>query len=565
MTGRITVGGATVDLDAGLVRAVDGRETLLRPKTAEMLRALAARRGEVLTKDALFDAVWPGIAVVEDNLVQCVSEIRAALGEADRGALRTLPKRGYVLAAAETVGPQVRIIPPTGSGRVWLATALGAAAMFAVVVALGGALPPAGSAEAAFDTAVAAEKAAVDALHASVLVLPFEDLSERGDLGHFADGMTEDLIAELSRWREVRVIARNSANTFRGQAVDVREAAAAMGVRYVLEGSVRRVGDRLRLTAQLIDGETGQSLWADRFDEIGPDVLALQEGIIARLLQTLIGTHGVITQSDTEKAWSKATVDLDEYDYFLRGHDLFYRYTAEDNAQAIRIWREGRRRFPQSGLLAIKEGWGHMLNAQYGWTEDPEAAFAEAARLADQGLSDPALPAAGHRFGLWLQAYADVYHRRDFAAATRRARAVVAIFPHDPEGRFWMADMMNLAGELNLSREWVTKALARDRDPMDYAVAVAIDLAYLEGRYEDAVAFQDQLETFDPVTLPSLAASLVVLGHGDAARDLLDRFSRAFPDVTPDTLRTNRPYRDPAVTETLLARLAEAGWPPTPD
>ena len=206
-----------------------------------------------------------------------------------------------------------------------------------------------------------------------------------------------------------------------------------------------------------------------------------------------------------------------------------------------------------------------MLGAQYGWIEDTEAAFAEAARLADQGLSDPALPAAGHRFGLWLQTNADVYHRRDFAAATRHARAVVAAFPHDPEGLFWMADMMNLAGELDLSREWVTTALAHDRDPADYALAVAIDLAYLEGRYEDAVAFQDQIETFDLVTVQSLAASLVVLGRGDAARDLLDRFSRDFPDVTPEVLRTNRPYRDPAVTEKLLARLAEAGWPRTTD
>ena len=558
MTARIAVGRATVDLGTGTIHAADGRETVLRPKTAEVLRALAARRGEVLTKEALFDAVWPGIAVVEDSLVQCVGEIRSALGTADRSALRTLPKRGYVLDADGARMPQVDAAAPTRAWRFRLAGALVMAGLLTAMVVLR-------PVPAAFDTTVAAEAAAVDALHASVLVLPFEDLSERGDLGHFADGMTEDLIAELSRWREVRVIARNSANTFRGQAVDVREAATAMGVRYVLEGSVRRVGDRLRLTAQLVDGISGQSLWADRFDEIGPDVLALQEAIIARLLQSLIGTHGVITQSDTEKAWQKASVKLEEYDYVLRGHDLFYHYTPESNAEAISIWREGRRKFPQSGLLAIKEGWGHMLGAQYGWIEDSDAAFAEAARLADQGLSDPALPAAGHRFGLWLQTNADVYHRRDFAAATRHARAVVAAFPHDPEGLFWMADMMNLAGELDLSREWVTTALAHDREPTDYALAVAIDLAFLEGRYEDAVAFQDQVESFDLVTLPSLAASLVILGRGDAARDLLDIFGRDFPDVTPEVLRTNRPYRDPAITVKLLARLADAGWPPTPD
>lgn len=558
-TGRIAVGGATVDLGAGVVRAVDGRETVLRPKTAEMLRTLASRRGKVLSKDALFDSVWPGIAVVEDNLVQCVSEIRAALGGADRGALRTLPKRGYVLDAAETRAKQVRILPPTGSGRVWVATALGGAAVFAVVVALRGALPPAGPVPAAFDTAVAAEAAAVDALHASVLVLPFEDLSERGDLGHFADGMTEDLIAELSRWREVRVIARNSANTFRGQAVDVREAAAAMGVRYVLEGSVRRVGDRLRLTAQLIDGATGQSLWADRFDEIGPNILALQESIIARLLQTLIGTHGAITQSDTDKAWRKATVELDEYDFVLRGHDLFYRYTKEDNAKAIEIWRAGRRKFPRSGLLAIKEGWGHIQEAQFGYVEDTDAAYAEAARLADEGLRDPELAAAGLRFGLWLQVYVDVLYRRDYAAAVRHASAVTEAFPFDTEGLFWMADMMNLTGELELSRQWVTTALARDRAAPGPMLAVAMDLAYLEGRYEDAVALSDRIEPLDLVPRLTLAASLVELGRLDEARNVLDAVNRDFPGETHASVMSYRPYRDPRVNATMFARLAEAG------
>lgn len=563
MTGRIAVGGASIDLDSGVVWAADGRETPLRPKTAEMLRTLVARRGEVLSKDALFDAVWPGVAVVEDNLVQCVSEIRAALGQADRGALRTVPKRGYVLDSAGITRPQVPALAQVRRPRLLIAVAV--VAVIAAFLALWPSRPDAPVAVSGFQAAVAAETAAVDALHASVLVLPFEDLSEAGDLEHFADGMTEDLIAELSRWPEVRVIARNSANTFKGKAVDLRDAAAAMGVRYVLEGSVRRIGGRLRVTAQLVDGATGVGIWAERFDETGADVLALQAAVIDRLLQTLIGSHGIIAQSDTDKAWAKAAIHLDEYDYVLRGADLFWRRTPQDNAAAVEVWREGRRKFPDSGLLAIKEAWGHFSAGQFGYVEDSEAAFAMAARLVDEGMRDPVLPPAGYRLGHWLQVYLDVFYRRDYDAARRSARAVVPAFPYDAEGLFWMAAMMNFAGELALSREWIATALARDRNPTDHALGVAIDHAYLERRFEDAIAFKDRVKHLNQRNLPTMAASLVALGRVDEARDLLRDFSRDFPDVTPDVLSTSQPHRDPAVMPKMLAQLAEAGWPGVPD
>jgi TolB-like protein/class 3 adenylate cyclase len=458
---------------------------------------------------------------------------------------------------ASTSAPKAtarRLRPLLAGGAV--AAALVAAGVLAMVSTRDGA-PAAG-----FDAAVAAEAAAVDALHASVLVLPFEDRSEAGDLGHFADGMTEDLIAELSRWRELHVIARNTANTFKGRAVDVRAAAAETGVAYVLEGSVRRVGDALRVTARLVDGASAASVWADRFDETGSDVLALQEGVTRRLLETLIGTKGVIAQSDTDKAWRKAAVDLDEYDYYLRGHDLFYRFTPQDNARAIEIWREGRERFPDSGLLKIKEGWGHVMNGRYGWSADRAASLAEAARLAEEGLRDPALPAAGHRFGLWLQAASDIYHRRDLAAAVHHARRLAEAFPYDPETLFTVAHYVMLDGEMDLARGWLTTALARDRYPRDYFLAFAAEFAYVEGRFEDAAAFRLRMKNLGIREIPVIAASLVAAGRPDEARALLGRLARDFPDFTPAVLRASRPYRDPAVMETMLARLAEAGWPP---
>jgi TolB-like protein len=518
---RVRIGSAAVCLDTGRVRAGDGVETSLRPKTTDLLRVLAAQRDTVITKDDLFAAVWPGVSVVEDSLVQCVSEIRAALGATDRDRLQTLPKRGYRLASDPGPGSIETDPLPT-------------------------------------------KPSSVECLPASVLVLPFEDLSEPSNQSYFADGMTEDIIAELTRWREVHVVSRSPANALKGRDIDVRAVAADMRVRYVLEGTVRRSGDQLRITAQLIDGQTATSVWADRFDQTGDDVLALQDAVSARLLHSLIGAHGVIVRSDMQRAWRKAEVDLCEYDYALRSRYHFYRRTPQDNARAIAICREGRQRFPHSGLLKILEGWNHFLLSQYGLVEAHEAASAmqEAARLVEEGLFDPALPAVGTRTGLWLQAHLDVFLRRDYEAARRHAFAVVEAYPNDTDGLFWMSEMIGYAGDRNTARQWLTTALALNRYPEDYKLAVVIELNYVEGRYEDALTYRDQIKKLDFATAPQLAASLVALGRVAEARTLMQTFSRDAPWFTPADLRVSRPYRDVSVVDTMLERLAEAGWPP---
>lgn len=518
---RVRIGAATVCLDTGRVCAGDGRETLLRPKTTDLLRVLAAERDTVLTKDALFAAVWPGVSVVEDSLVQCVSEIRAALGATDRERLQTVPKRGYRLASETDIGSRTM-------------------------------------------NTLAAETLSVDSHPASILVLPFEDLSETGNQGHFADGMTKDIIAEMSRWREVHVVSHSSANTSKGHNVDVRAVAAERRVRYVLEGTVRRSGDRLRITAQLLDSQTAASVWADRFDETGDDVLALQDAATTRLLHSLIGINGVIVRSDMRKAWRKPEVDLREYDYAMRSRYHFFRRTPQDTARAIEICREGLHKLPGSGVLKIMQGWNHLLMNQYGVVKANEAvsSMAEAARLVEEGMSDPALPVTAKRTGLWLQAFVEVHHKRDYDAARRHALAVVEAYPNDADGLFLMAKVIIYAGEWMTARKWLTTALARHRHPQDYKLAMVIVLDYLEGRFVDALAYRDRIANLEFATAPELAATLIALGKVAEARTMMARFRRDAPWFTPADLSVSRPYQDASVLDTLLERLAHAGWPP---
>jgi TolB-like protein len=200
-----------VDLAGETLRSSDGRPIDLRPQSFATLRYLIENPNRLVTKGELLAAVWRDVAVTDDSLVQCIHELRRALGDDRHVVLQTAARRGY------------RLILP------------GASALS----------PPPGP---------------------SIAVLPFGDLDRPGQPDYFSDGLAEDLITSLSRVAGLFVIARNSSFTFRDDTIDPRRAAADLGVRYLLQGSVRRAGGRLRINARVVDGDTAEQVWAGRFD-----------------------------------------------------------------------------------------------------------------------------------------------------------------------------------------------------------------------------------------------------------------------------------------------------------
>jgi TolB-like protein/class 3 adenylate cyclase len=184
----------------------------------------------------------------------------------------------------------------------------------------------------------------------AIAVLPFDNLSGNPELGYFSDGVSEDLIAMLSRFPDLAVVARNSSFVYKGKAVDIRQLGKELGVTYVLEGSVRKDSDKVRIVAQLIDARTGQHVWAERYENSGTDPWALQDELTGRVIGSLAGENGQIKQAEYGLAWGKDTTNLEEYDYYLRGHDVFMRDTKEGNERAGAIWQEGLTRFPNSTL-----------------------------------------------------------------------------------------------------------------------------------------------------------------------------------------------------------------------
>ena len=261
-------GNVALDVERALLRDSNGAEVALRPKSLDLLLQLARNPGRILSRDELFEAVWPDVTVTDDSIAQCVREVRRAIGDPDGRILRTIVKRGYCLdievqSAPPTAAPEPVRSAPTSEGR------------------------------------------------PSLVVLPFQSIPYDPDTEWFADGIVEEITTALSRFRSLFVIARNSAFTFKGQAVDVRDVGQRLGVRYVLEGSVRRALGQLRVTGQLVEAETGNHVWAERYDGVMSDVFELQDQITAAVAGVL---EPSIRRAEMNRAVRKPTSDLTQGD-----------------------------------------------------------------------------------------------------------------------------------------------------------------------------------------------------------------------------------------------------------
>jgi TolB-like protein/Tfp pilus assembly protein PilF len=252
----------TLDLRRGCLRAED-REVELRPKSFAVLRYLVENAGRLIPKDELIAAVWPDVTVADESLARCVSDVRAAIGDSDQRIIKTLPRRGYLFAASVSrATAESPISGPIDQVSSALADHGGAA---------GRAKPPMRESAPRF----------------SLIVLPFVSLSGDAAHDHIADAIAEGLTTYLSRIRDAFVIARSTALTYKGKAVDVRQVGQELGVRYVLEGSEQHSATRVRVSARLIDVETGANLWADQFDAERTDLLQMQDDIVTRLARAI--------------------------------------------------------------------------------------------------------------------------------------------------------------------------------------------------------------------------------------------------------------------------------------
>jgi adenylate cyclase len=218
----------------------------------------------------------------------------------------------------------------------------------------------------------------------SIAVLPFQNMSGDPEQEYFADGMVEEIITALSRFKSLFVIARNSSFVFKGRAVDVKEVGRRLGVRYVVEGSVRKASGKVRITGQLIDAVTGAHLWADRFERDLTDVFALQDEVTVAIVSAI---QPKLLQTEIAMATRRRPESLTAYDYYLRALPHYYLATREGLAEAIRLVHRAMELDPQFGIVVALAGACHQLNVTAGYADDPQLDRKEAVRLIRLALS----------------------------------------------------------------------------------------------------------------------------------------------------------------------------------
>ena len=385
----------------------------------------------------------------------------------------------------------------------------------------------------------------------SIAVLPFANMSGDPEQEYFADGMVEEIITALSRIRWLFVIARNSSFTYKGQAVDVKRVGRELGVRYVLEGSVRKAGGRVRITGQLIDASTGAHLWADRFDGSLEDIFNLQDQV-ARSVAGVI--EPALQAAETARSANRPTNDLTAYDLYLRALPKILRLSKDDLGEAAKLLDQAIARDPGYGPALGFAAICHMRMAVDGWAEDLEASRQKAVALAHRALAaagdDPVV--------LSNAAYTLAYFGEDAGAMIALADRALALNPSYARGWYVSAIMQLFAGEANLAIERIETSMRLS--PRDYpgVPTIIMGLAHFLSRHFELAIQNLRLTARQVPDWPSsyrfLAASYAHLGRFDEARVNIEQLRRMRASIVPHQAFPNR-----EVHELLISGLRLAG------
>jgi adenylate cyclase len=392
----------------------------------------------------------------------------------------------------------------------------------------------------------------------SIAVLPFANMSGDPEQEYFSEGITEDIITNLSRNRAFFVISRSTSFTYKGPAVDVGKVARELGVRYVLEGSVRRAGNRVRITAQLIDAEPGHHLWADRYDRELADVFAVQDEIAQSITGAI--APGIIA-AEIRRALHKSPSQLDAWDRIMRAHWHIRRFTESDLAEARRLLGEAIALDPTNSMAHSDLAFARHFEAVFGWGEGParsHAAFAEAARKA-VALDDE--DAGAHTAAALCELFSA---RHD--EAQRRLRRALELDPNFAPAHGFLGNTNAFAGDCDAAMRHLEEAIRLSpRDPLLVLWHAGMGWAALSaGRFEETIEFEMRAAEANPEftdTYAILAAACGLLGRAADARAALEQLLRRMPGLIVSDPRLDRPFARAADRERFLEGLRKAGMP----
>jgi TolB-like protein/class 3 adenylate cyclase/tetratricopeptide (TPR) repeat protein len=393
----------------------------------------------------------------------------------------------------------------------------------------------------------------------SIAVLPFENMSGDPEQEYFVDGMAEDIITALSRMRWLFVIARNSSFTYKGRAVDLKQVGRELGVRYVLEGSVRKAANRVRITGQLIDTATGAHLWADRFDGGLEDVFDLQDKVTTNVVGAIAPT---LERAEIERAKRKPTESLDAYDYFLRGMASVHQWTSEANDEALRLFRKSIELDPDFASAYGIAAWCYTWRSINRWTIDRAQETAETIRLARRAVDLGADDAVALCMGGYALAF--VAHELDNGAAfIDRALAMNPNLAWAWHSSGWLRAFL---GEPEAAIKHLEHGMRLSPlDPFVFRAYAGLACAhFLAGRYEESSLWAERALQRRPnllVAVRESAASHALAGRLLKAQKAMAQLRQSDPELRISNFTDWLPLRQPQDIARYEEGLRKAGLP----
>jgi TolB-like protein/DNA-binding winged helix-turn-helix (wHTH) protein len=533
---RVAIRGAEADLDRGRIRAPDGTVTELRAQSAHVLAALVERRGEIVGKEELHAAVWGDIAVTEDSLVQCIGDIRRALGSA-RDALTTAPRRGYSLEPEIAVPSPAPAAVPAGRSRRLLFAALAAVVAALAAVWTWTASPPTPPARGPV-----------------VAVLPFANGSGGERWDRLAQGLTEDVIADLAQNAWLFVLADATTRSYARK--PPAEIADELGVGYLVEGGVQAGDGEVRVTAVLVEASSGRQLWSKEWRAPEGDTLRLQRQAAEALAAELASSwSGPIARADVARARGMGTDNLTAYELARLGIEHGHRFTPEDARRAVALFERAVRLDPGYGDAWAYLSWALPYLIVPG-TSDEEA---ERIWLARDDAALRAYRAAPDLPKPLIQA-ARVVGRQDGAKAERMLRRAAALAPSNADMPAYAAGQADWAPAIAVDAEaWLRRAMELNPAYPDWYQWSLGSVLFAQARYREAAEAYERGPDFVDVHA-SVAASRALAGDADAAAAALERAVAAEPSFAIDWFHEVA-RMDEGLWEALARGLRLAGAP----
>ena len=389
----------------------------------------------------------------------------------------------------------------------------------------------------------------------SIAVLPFDNLSGDPDQEYFSDGLTDQIISTLSKLQGLFVISRSSMFTYKGKPVKVQKVAEDLGVKYVLEGSVQRSADRVRITAQLIDATTGHHIWSEGYDREPRDIFAIQDDITIKITSAL---RVELTVGEQARMWDKnATTNLRAWEKFLQGLDYIYRFTKEDNATARRLFEEAITLDPKYGLAYACLGWTHFYDARFGWVEARAESIKMALQYAQKTIELNDTSDLGY-----LLIGAVYFLQGQYEKAIAEAERAAALNPNGATNYSGLAGFLGCSGKWEESIELAKKSIRLEpfAPPTYYHW---LGRAYfMTGQLDESIAAFKKALHVNPNYLPAhafLAACYSSLDRHAEAAVAADDVRRINPKFNLESYAKILPYKNKADIDRYIAALRKAG------